>query len=59
MKSMTKSELAAAAGVSLKTLQRWMARHSEELALLGVRPNDRLLPPVAVRFVCEQYGIDV
>ena len=59
MKSMTKSELAQAAGVSMKTLQRWLSRHSEELAILGVRPRDKLLPPVAVRYIAEQYGIDL
>ena len=38
MKAMSKSQLAAAAGVSIKTFQRWLVRHSEELALLGVKP---------------------
>ena len=59
MKSMTKAQLADAAGVSMKTLQRWLSRHSDELAILGVRPRDKVLPPVAVRYVAEQYGIDL
>ena len=59
MKAMSKSQLAAAAGVSIKTFQRWLVRHSEELAILGVRPRDKLLPPVAVRYIAEQYGIDL
>ena len=59
MKSMTKAQLADAAGVSVKTLQRWLSRHSDELAMLGVRPRDKVLPPVAVRYVAEQYGIDL
>ena len=59
MKSMTKAQLADAAGVSMKTLQRWLSRHSDELAMLGVRPRDKVLPPVAVRYVAEQYGIDL
>ena len=46
MKSMSKAQLADAAGVSMKTL-------------LGVRPRDKVLPPVAVRYVAEQYGIDL
>lgn len=58
MRAMTKKELAAAAGVSTRTLQRWLALHKEELAILGVKPTAHLLPPVAVRFVTEQYGID-
>ena len=59
MKSMSKAQLADAAGVSVKTLQRWLSRHSDELAMLGVRPRDKGLPPVAVRYVAEQYGIDL
>ena len=59
MKSMTKAQLADAAGVSMKTLQRWLSRHSDELAMLGVRPRDKVLPPVAVRYVAEQDGIDL
>ena len=59
MIAMTKAQLAMAAGVSVKTLQRWLSRHSEELAMLGVRPRDKLLPPVAVKYVAEQFGIDL
>ena len=59
MKSMSKAQLADAAGVSVKTLQRWLSRHRDELAMLGVRPRDKVLPPVAVRYVAEQYGIDL
>lgn len=59
MKSMSKAQLADAAGVSVKTLQRWLSHHSDELAMLGVRPRDKVLPPVAVRYVAEQYGIDL
>ena len=56
---MSKAQLADAAGVSVKTLQRWLSRHSDERAMLGVRPRDKVLPPVAVRYVAEQYGIDL
>ena len=56
---MSKAQLADAAGVSVKTLQRWLSHHSDELAMLGVRPRDKVLPPVAVRYVAEQYGIDL
>lgn len=59
MTAMTKAQLAMAAGVSVKTLQRWLSRHSDELKMLGVRPRDKLLPPVAVKYVAEQYGIDL
>ena len=56
---MSKAQLADAAGVSVKTLQRWLSRHSDELAMLGVRPRDKVLPPVAVRCGAEQYGLDL
>lgn len=59
MTAMTKAQLAMAAGVSVKTLQRWLSRHSDELKMLGVRPRDKLLPAVAVKYVAEQYGIDL
>ena len=59
MTAMTKAQHAMAAGVSVKTLQRWLSRHREELKKLGVRPRDKLLPPVAVRYVAEKYGIDL
>ena len=59
MTAMTKAQLGMAAGVSVKTLQRWLSRHREERKKLGVRPRDKLLPPVAVRYVAEQYGIDL
>ena len=59
MIAMTKAQLAAAAGVSVKTLQRWLSRHREELAMLGVRHRDKLLPPVAVKYMAEQFGIDL
>ena len=45
---MIKILLANAAGVSLKTLQRWISNPREELLLLGVKERDRLLPPVVV-----------
>lgn len=57
MKSMTKSELAAYAGVSSRTFCRWLAKHQEELAKFGVSPRAHIIPPAAVKYICEQYGI--
>ena len=59
MKSYSKSQLAALADVSVKTLVRWMKRHQEELECLGVFQHTKVLPPIAVKYVCEMYGIDV
>lgn len=59
MKAMTKTQLADAAGVSHKTLQRWLALHHKQLALLGVTPKTRLLPPTAVKLIADHYGIDI
>ena len=59
MKSMLKSELAERAGVSLSTFGRWLKRHTEELERMGVTPRTKVLPPIAVRSVCERYGIDI
>jgi len=59
MKSMMKYELADAAGVSVRTLSRWMMRHEETLLALGVQRTTHLIPPRAVKWICEEYGIDV
>lgn len=56
---MLKSELAHAAGVSMRTFSRWLSNNEEELAHLGVTKQMRLLPPIAVRRICELYGIDL
>ena len=57
MKSYLKSEMARAAGVSYSTFHRWMKQQSEQLSQWGVTPT-QLLPPVALKWICGQYGID-
>ena len=59
MKSYYKYELARAAGVSTRTFGRWMSQQSEQLSQWGVTPRSQLLPPVAVEWICRQYGIDL
>ena len=59
MKSMLKSELAERAGVSASTFKRWLNQHQDELERLGVSHRAKLIPPVAIRFICEAYGIEV
>ena len=58
MKSAYKYELADAAGVSQSTFYRWLARNRSELEKFGVKPKTKLLPPNAVNWICQQYGID-
>ena len=57
MKSKSKSEIADAAGVSQKTLARWIMGHREKLRAMGVSPSQRILPPRAVEYVCGELGI--
>lgn len=59
MKAMYKFELAAYAGVSSKTLRRWMNSYQSELDDMGVARNSRLLPPAAVKFLCKKFAIDI
>ena len=56
MKSMSMAQLVEAAGINMRTVQRGLSRHVDEL---GVRPRDKLLPPVIVKYIAEQYGIDL
>lgn len=59
MKAMTKSELAMMAGVSARTFARWLHTDKEELERMGVTSRMRLMPPIAVRYICQKYGIDL
>jgi len=59
MKSMSKSELALAAGISLSTLARWMKPYRHELEVLGMKPRMRVLPPRVVIFLVDHFCIDV
>ena len=58
-KSMLKSELADAAGVSLKVLNRWLEPHRQQLAAFGVGKYDKMLPPSAVRYICSTFDIEL
>lgn len=56
---MYKFELAVYAGITSKTFRRWTKPFDEELARMGVYPSTRLLPPAAVKFICENLAIDL
>ena len=59
MKAKSKSELAAAAGVSLDTLRKWLKACQGELEAVGYDPRARVLPPSVVKFLADRYCIDV
>lgn len=56
-KAMLKSKLAEKADVSTRTFSRWIRQHRAQLEKMGVSPRAHLLPPHAVKYVCEEYGI--
>ena len=58
-KSMFKCELANAAGVTSDTFRRWLKSDKVALASMGITPNQHLLPPKAVRYLCEKYDIEL
>ena len=42
---MTKQQLAQSAGVTVRTLFNWCRPYRKELARMGLKPKDRVLPP--------------
>lgn len=59
MKAMYKSELAAYAGISTRTLKRWLEPYKPQLEQLGMKPKDQIINPSALKFICKQLSIDV
>ncbi len=59
MKAMYKSELATYAGVSTKTLRRWLKPYQQQLTELGMQPKDQLVNPSALKFICKTLCIDI
>lgn len=59
MRSYSKKELACLAGVSCRTFSRWITLHRTELSAMGVSPRTHILPPRAVKYLCDIYSIDV
>ena len=58
-KAMYKYELARAAGVSTDTFRRWLISDRAAFEAMGISPKQHLLPPVAVRYICEKYVIEI
>ena len=59
MKARSKYELAQAAGVSTETLRRWLKDDEEFFKENHISPHAKILPPKAVKYLCEKYCIDV
>ena len=59
MKAMYKSELARLAGVSDSTFRRYLNTRRDVLAQMGVSPMAKKLPPKAVKYISEDYCIDL
>ena len=55
----SKSELARLADVSPRTFSRYLATRRHILDAMGVSPYAQKLPPQAVRYICEDYCIDL
>ena len=59
MKSMSKSQIAECAGVSVRTLMNWCEPFREELTSMGMTPTAKVLPPHIVKFICEKFDIEL
>ena len=58
-KFINKSTLAKLAGVSPRTFRRYLATRRHILDAMGISPKAQKLPPQAVRYICEDYCIDL
>ena len=61
MKALLKSSLARKAGVSLRTLTRWLRDPyiSAQLKAIGEPKNRKKLSPKAVKLIATHYDIDL
>jgi len=59
VKAMSKAKLAELIGVSATTLRKWLKQCEKAFKQMGVSRNAKVLPPCAVKFVCEKYSIDL
>ena len=57
MKAMSKSEMAERAGVSRKTLRRWLKTDEDYLRSQGVIIRQKVFPPQVVKYLFEKYCI--
>lgn len=59
MRTMYKSELARLAGVSANTFRRYLNTRRDVLAQMGVAPRAKMLNPKAVKFIIDDYCIEI
>ena len=55
----SKGELARLAGVSPRTFRRYLASRRAALEAMGISYRAQKLPPQAVKYLCEDYCIDL
>jgi predicted site-specific integrase-resolvase len=60
MRAMTKSQLAAAAGISRKTLMKWLKDPyiQAKMAQYELSPHQKKLPGSLIKIICEHYVIN-
>ena len=58
-KFISKKTLAELAGVSPRTFRRYLQSRRHILNAMGITPKTQKLPPQAVRYICEDYCIDL
>ncbi len=56
---MYKSELARLAGVSPRTFRRYLASRRAVFDEMGVSLMTQKLPPKAVKYICDEFSIDI
>ena len=59
MKAMYKNEIAAAAGVSVRTLSQYIKTLLNEKEFAEYKPKTRLLNPAQVKLIVDRYCIDL
>lgn len=57
--SMSKAELAKAAGVTSRAFRRSLRKHQAELEKMGIRKSAKILPPQAVKYLYDKGEIDI
>ena len=58
-RAISKSELAGNVGISATTLRKWLKECEKAFKQMGISRNAKMLPPCAVKVLCEKYSIDL